>query len=300
MEREKAEAEDMSYNSDASQHSQDSIISQLSQASSIDSDVRVTHTRSLVDDILNKLDQPQINLHTISVDKRNKYIDEIHAVASAKLKEKIKIAVDGIQMETEEEEENNDPSTDDMNRLLEAIKQKLKVPGISINSKVQLLTLVPESWSLRKAHDFFGESIHLLKKARDLRKERGIIATPAKYTRQRIEETTLTAIKIIYEDDEYSRTMPGKKDYVTVNGTQHQKRLILCKLEELYRLFKEKNPAMKVSLSKFSQERPKWCTLVGPKGTHTVCTCIKHENVKLLAANTAFDYKVNYLFVFNQ
>ena len=70
MEREKAEAEDMSYNSDASQHSQDSIISQLSQASSIDSDVRVTHTRSLVDDILNKLDQPQINLHTISVDKK--------------------------------------------------------------------------------------------------------------------------------------------------------------------------------------------------------------------------------------
>jgi len=269
MEREKAEAEDMSYNSDASQHSQDSIISQLSQASSIDSDVRVTHTRSLVDDILNKLDQPQINLHTISVDKRNKYIDEIHAVASAKLKEKIKIAVEGIPMETEEEEENNDPSPDDMSRLLEAIKQKLKVPGISINSKVQLLTLVPESWSLRKAHDFFGESIHLLKKARDLRKERGIIATPAKYRTQRIEETTLTAIQNIYEDDEYSRTMPGKKDYVTVNGTQHQKRLILCKLEELYRLFKEKNPAMKVSLSKPAET--KVVHLSGAKGyTHSV------------------------------
>ena len=86
-----------------------------------------------------------------------------------------------------------------------------------------------------------------------------------------------------------------KKGHVKVNGISHQKRLILCKLEELYRLFKEQNPAMKVSLSKFCQERPKWCILVGPKGTHSVCTCIQHENAKLLASNTDFDYKVHNL-----
>ena len=93
-------------------------------------------------------------------------------------------------------------------------------------------------------------------------------------------------------DDEYSCQMPGQKDCVTVNKIKHQKRLLLFKLEEMYKFFKEKHNDMKISFSKFCKLRPKWCILVGAKGTHTVCICLQHEIAKLLLSETDYDYKV--------
>ena len=47
-----------------------------------------------------------------------------------------------------------------------------------------------------------------------------------------------------------------------------QKRLVYCNL--------------KVGFSKFAELRPKECVLAGASGTHTVCVCIIHQNVKLM------------------
>jgi len=63
---------------------------------------------------------------------------------------------------------------------------------------------------------------------------------------------------------------------------QVQKRLVLGNLSELYVLFKEQNTEKKVSLSVFSKLRPRHCVLAGASGTHTVCVCVYHENVKLM------------------
>lgn len=63
---------------------------------------------------------------------------------------------------------------------------------------------------------------------------------------------------------------------------QKQKRLILCNLKELHCHFKKEHPNLKVGFSKFAQLRPKWCVLAGPHGTHTVCVCSIHQNVKLM------------------
>ena len=44
-----------------------------------------------------------------------------------------------------------------------------------------------------------------------------------------------------YSDDEFSRKMPGAKEYVSIGYEQHkQKRLLLCNLTELYATFQEK------------------------------------------------------------
>ena len=61
-----------------------------------------------------------------------------------------------------------------------------------------------------------------------------------------------------------------------------QKRLILCRLSELYVILKEENASVKVSLSKFSQLIPCNCVLAAASGTHTVCVCVHHENVNLM------------------
>ena len=61
-----------------------------------------------------------------------------------------------------------------------------------------------------------------------------------------------------------------------------QKRLILSNLKELYYLFKDRFPGEKIGFSKFAELRPKHCVLAGGSGTHCVCVCTIHQNVKLM------------------
>lgn len=83
--------------------------------------------------------------------------------------------------------------------------------------------------------------------------------------------------------------MPGVKDTVSmeVNGEKKkvQKRLLLCGLKELHESYWEKNrskSSLIVSFSVFSQLRPKICILLGKSGTHCVCVCTIHQNVKMM------------------
>ena len=85
--------------------------------------------------------------------------------------------------------------------------------------------------------------------------------------------------------EENSRIMPGKKDVsLRIDGKRehYQKQLLLCNLNELYRLFLEKFPEFSVSFSKFASLRPKQCILVGSSGTHSVCVCTIHQNMNLM------------------
>ena len=60
------------------------------------------------------------------------------------------------------------------------------------------------------------------------------------------------------------------------------KKDVLYNLRELYLKFKEQNPEIKIGFSKFAELRPEYCILAGASGTHTVCVCVYHENVKLM------------------
>ena len=52
-------------------------------------------------------------------------------------------------------------------------------------------------------------------------------------------------------------------------------------MRELYQLFKDKFPTHTIGFSKFAELRPKHCVLAGVSGTHAVCVCTIHQNVKL-------------------
>ena len=98
----------------------------------------------------------------------------------------------------------------------------------------------------------------------------------------------------MYEDDEFIRQMPGKKDYVSISkGVHKQKCLVLCDLREMYAAFKEKYPIVKLEFSKFCTFRPKWCVLAGCSCTHSLCVCSIHQNAILLidAVNWDITYK---------
>ena len=102
-------------------------------------------------------------------------------------------------------------------------------------------------------------------------------------------------MKNFYNDDEFAKPLPGKKDYISVrvNGekNQIQKRLLLGNLAELYEVFKTQHPDVKVSLAKFCTLRPKSCKPVGSPGGHNVCVCQKHQNTVLAAFALVLSYK---------
>nr|XP_047122569.1 uncharacterized protein LOC124806053 [Hydra vulgaris] len=103
---------------------------------------------------------------------------------------------------------------------------------------------------------------------------------------------TVQLVKTFYEHDEHSRIMPGKKGYVSIKKNVHmQKRLLLCNLKELFVAFKCKNPEIKIGFSRFCTLRPKWCITVGASGTHSVCVCAIHQNLKLLLYPLGVTYK---------
>ena len=133
----------------------------------------------------------------------------------------------------------------------------------------------------------------MVRTARELKKVSGILSKPSPKRGKKLSPETVALIVQFYEDDEYSRQMPGKKDSVSIAKNEHkQKRLILCNLHELYSAFKEKNPNVKVGFSKFAELRPKWCVLAGSTGTHSVCVCSIHQNAKLLVS--AIDWEITY------
>ena len=103
-----------------------------------------------------------------------------------------------------------------------------------------------------------------------------------------LDPATVALVKDFYQNEEVSRQMHGKKDFVSVKKYgKHihvQKYLILTTLREAYVLFKERYPDQKIGFTKFCELRPKHCVLPGSSGTHTVCVCTIHQNAKLMMA----------------
>ena len=74
----------------------------------------------------------------------------------------------------------------------------------------------------------------------------------------------------------------GFTDPQTNKPISKPKRLVLVSLREAYTFFKSHNPGIKIGFAKFAELRPVECVLAGPAGTHSVCVCTTHQNVKLM------------------
>ena len=173
----------------------------------------------------------------------------------------------------------------DDREIIEQLKEKFSTTT-ERSVKVQILTILPMSWSIEKVQTEFGASNFMVRKAKQLVKEKGILSSPDPQPGHSLVKETVNLVVAFYESDSSSRMMPGKKDFVSVKGeygrSHIQKRLILSNLKELYRDFKQKNPHVRIGFSKFAELRPKHCVLAGASGTHSVCVCTIHQNVKLM------------------
>ena len=92
---------------------------------------------------------------------------------------------------------------------------------------------------------------------------------PAEKKGNELSECTIALIKSFYEDDEYSKLMPGQKDCVSIARNKHQQKcLLLTNLSFLYSQFKKRYPKIMIGFSKFCTLWPKWCVLASSSGSH--------------------------------
>ncbi|KAK3911351.1 Protein piccolo [Frankliniella fusca] len=169
----------------------------------------------------------------------------------------------------------------DMDSLMADIKAKL--PTANRKEKYQLLTLVPLSIPLPQAQESLGVSRFLLTRAREIKEQHGILATPQFSRSSTILDVTKELVVQFYLEEENSKVLPGIRDCVSVSkNVYEQKRLLLFTLGELYALFLQKFPDLKIGRSIFFSLRPKWCVFPRSTGTHIVCVCQIHEDFKLV------------------
>ena len=106
---------------------------------------------------------------------------------------------DSIEVDSEQD---MNQKANDLDKLVELMKEKLKVSNK--REKIQILTLTPESWSLRKIAKEFKVSKATARKGRILKEEKGILAVPQPVIGKRLIERTVNSVLKFYQNDENS------------------------------------------------------------------------------------------------
>ena len=97
----------------------------------------------------------------------------------------------------------------ELDRLHATMKKKLVT--YSNTENLQILNLVPDSWSRKYCTEYFGVSEYLIRSARELKQRKGILAQPSQKKGKAMAQETIDLVHAFYEDDEYSRPFLRKK-----------------------------------------------------------------------------------------
>ena len=112
--------------------------------------------------------------------------------------------------------------------LHEEMQEKLK--AASYSQRIQILTLVPNKWSRMYCSEYFNAFEYLVWTPHEIKKVDGILEKPAPKKGKTITTETFHLETNVYEDDNFSRSVPEKKDYFSVSkGVYNQKR---CNLQK--------------------------------------------------------------------
>ena len=227
------------------------------------------------------LDLSPVKVSKVSCNRKLQYMKRKVQKMNAAISTKAAAAI-GAESLNEIQNVNN---CADCTCLMEKLLNKF-VTTTSFKQKVQILTLVPESWTIEQTVTYFSTTKYLVKKARKLVQLEGPLSTSSARKSFKVPYDTIQKVIDFYYNDDNTRVCPGKKDCLSVpteNGrVLKQKRLILHNLKDLYLAFKEQNDGAKIGFSKFCLLRPRECVTVGSRGIHSVCVCIHHQNVKLM------------------
>ena len=81
---------------------------------------------------------------------------------------------------------------------------------------ISLLTLTPDSWSREKVAQYFEVLIHLVRRAKILKSEKGVFAKPNKKHGRALKNDEIDIIQDFYRSDENSRETAKMRQCVSV------------------------------------------------------------------------------------
>ena len=93
-----------------------------------------------------------------------------------------------------------DEKLDTDDEIISQLKEKYSTSPRS--EKLQILTIVPKSWSLRKIESEFGASNFMARKPKQLVREKGILSTPNPKPGRSLPQTSIEVVVHFYESDE--------------------------------------------------------------------------------------------------
>lgn len=150
--------------------------------------------------------------------------------------------------------------------------------------KIQILKLLPSSWSFAKIEDYFEANKYLIQES----KKRAVSGITRIIGRPQISHFVKLKIENFYKQDDISSERAGRKECKSVKlptGRElRQKRLLLHTLEEAHRKYLTtcQSEAEKVSMSTFASLRPAECVFATDSSAKEVCVCTLHSNMTLL------------------
>jgi hypothetical protein len=153
-----------------------------------------------------------------------------------------------IRASSEQINDSNNYPYEDYKQQMEELRnrcEELKNKKNAVADIISLLTLAPASWSNDQVASFFSVSVHLVKRAIILKREKGILSKPDRNKGRPMCEDEKDIVRDFYLSDDNSRMLPGIKDCVSVRLVQGnkkvklQKRLLLMNIDELYVKYKE-------------------------------------------------------------
>ena len=119
----------------------------------------------------------------------------------------------------------------DIARLINAMPENIDIS--TKQEQVQIFTITPESWLIKRTCQEFEVSEHLVRKARKLRYEKGLLAKPDAKNEQQIPQN-------ITEKTKYLNYVLVKKIlsvFLSGKKIQKQKHLILRLFKKMYQLY---------------------------------------------------------------
>ena len=136
----------------------------------------------------------------ISYGKRK--VSQVYAASAAFIADVLDVSTDDITLNKSVNNAEYCQKATDFNRLMESVKEIFSIS--SRQEKIKLLTLVPPSWTIKDSSSYFGVSESMIKKARKLKSEKGLLAEPNKKLGKKVSEDMVKCILDFYQSDEYS------------------------------------------------------------------------------------------------
>lgn len=100
-----------------------------------------------------------------------------------------------------------------LEEMLDGIKEKFTASK-SYSERLQLLTILPLSMSIREISEKFETTPHMVKMAKKLRNTKGVFASPIAKAGRKLSDETVTKVRLFYKEN--SRIMPGVKDKISI------------------------------------------------------------------------------------